>query len=93
MLALAEPQEQSPQALGAEHIGGEQHPPSDAPGSCRGCLLYSTRTANTPGLLPLLPLLLLGVPRWLLLLLVPMLFVGLRVGGLSSHSSNTRLLM
>lgn len=64
--------------------------PSEAPGSCRGCLLYSTRTANTPGLL-----LLLATAGGLLLLLlpVPMLFLGLSVGGFNSHSSNTRLLM
>jgi hypothetical protein len=76
--------------------------PSEAPGSCRGCLLYSTRTANTPGLLPalllLLPagaLLVLLLPREVpgMLLLLPMLLLGLRVGGVSSQSSNTRLLI
>jgi hypothetical protein len=46
-----------------------------------------------PGLLSLLLLLLLFLAAPPLLLLVPMLFLGLSVGGLSSHSSNTRLLM
>jgi hypothetical protein len=63
--------------------------------------LYNTRTANTPGLLLLLALLLPSLlallPLLLLLLLVglllPMLLLGLIVGGVSSHSSNTRLLM
>lgn len=66
--------------------------PSEAPGSCRGCLLYNTRTANTPGLLLLLATA-GGLLLLLLLLPVPMLFLGLSVGGFNSHSSNTRLLM